>query len=99
MKGEKSSIEEERMPLKMIISSNEGVIGTIDNWEGPVPRPGDYIFHPMLDNREVLGRGDGGNVISVQTVTWGILARPRVRTGQFTGRTEEYGGPYVEVFV
>jgi hypothetical protein len=81
--------------MKLIIRDNDGLVAQIDNYDGQVPRAGDYIFYPPMDD---TGTGDistrSTNVMSVKTVTWGIIMR-EPGFGYFTGRTEQI----VEVWV
>jgi hypothetical protein len=90
--------------VKLIIRTqpepdHDGLVAMIEDYEGQVPRAGEYIFHPPLDDD---GRADlsthGNNVMSIKSVTWGIIMRPGRASGgvkYFTGRTE----PMVEVWV
>ena len=87
--------------LKLVINSAEGLVAVIENYDGPVPRAGDYIFRPPLDDDGVSDLSThGNNVMSVKTVTWGIIMRPPAGLTDdgprhFTGRHL----PMVEVWV
>jgi hypothetical protein len=35
--------------MKLIIIQENSLVGEIENYEGPVPRPGEYIYHPPID--------------------------------------------------
>jgi len=90
--------------VKLIIRTqpepdHDGLVAVIEDYKGQVPRAGEFIFHPPLDDD---GRSDlsvhGCQVMSVKSVTWGIIMRPGRLRGEpkcFTGRTE----PMVEVWV
>jgi len=81
--------------MKLIIREHDGLVAQVDDYDGPVPRTGDYIFHPPLDD---TGTGNlsvhGTSVMSVKTVIWGIIAR-KPGLDHFTGRAE----PMVEIWV
>ena len=77
--------------MKLIIVEAPGstLVAEVDNYTGPIPRPGEYIVHPPL-------HPDGmPNVMGVKTVTYGILARPQHGESYFVGDPE----PYVEIHV
>ena len=74
--------------MKLVINSSEGIVGIIQDYDGPVPRRGDYIGHPTLDGRHST------NVMSVKTVTHYILTRTP-GAGHFTG----HSSPEIEVWV
>lgn len=80
--------------MKLIVNSREGIIGEIEDYAGPVPRAGEYIFHPPLEEDGFTAHG---GVMSVKSVTYGILTRYPLagEPAHFTGLAE----PYVEVFV
>ena len=81
--------------MRLVIRENDGLVAQVDEYDGPIPRAGEYIFHPPLDD---TGTGDlsvhGTNVMSVKSVIYGIIMRES-GVGHFTGRTE----PMVEVWV
>ena len=72
-----------------IIHGNGDVIAEIQDYAGPIPRVGEYIYHPPLNPR----RGDFQNVMHVRTVRYGILTR--AGGPHFTGNAD----PYVEIVV
>jgi hypothetical protein len=50
--------------MHMTIIQGSDVIVDLPEWDGPIPRQGDYIFHPRL------GNSPEGIAGSVKTVTW-----------------------------
>jgi hypothetical protein len=82
--------------MKLIIRESDGLVAEIEDYRGPIPRAGEYIFHPPLDDD---GFSDlsvhGTNVMSVKSVTYGIITRPRKGENHFVGRP----GPVVEIWV
>lgn len=69
------------------IRSNEGLVGQIEDYAGPIPRAGEYIFHPPLHDDGISDLSvHGTSVMSVKTVTYGILTRPSDGEKHFTGR-------------
>lgn len=82
--------------MKLIIREPEGLVAQIDGYDGPIPRPGEFIFHPPLDDDGTSEPSlPGTSVMSVKSVTYGILTRPRNGEKHFVGRPE----PMVEVWV
>lgn len=84
--------------VHVVITSAEGVIGIIDGWTGPLPRVGDALFHPPSDDNGIKDLSVAAdNVMSVKTVTWGLLMRGPEATaaGHFTRRYL----PMVEIYV
>lgn len=73
--------------MKLIIREPDGLVAEVDDYDGPVPRPGEYIFHPP---REDDGFSDlslpGTNVMMVKSVIYGIITRPRKGENHFVGR-------------
>lgn len=82
------------MKLIIVEAPSSTLVAEIDDYAGPIPRPGEYIVHPPLRGGEE-SPGLLRNVMSVKTVTYGILARPAPGTDHFVGRSE----PYVEIHV
>jgi hypothetical protein len=82
--------------VTLLINSTDGLVARVEGYRGPVPRMGEYIFHPPLDDD---GTGDltvhGTGVMSVKSVTYGILTRPQHGEEYFTGRPVQV----VEVWV
>jgi hypothetical protein len=78
------------MDIHMRITQHGELIADLPRWSGPVPRTGDYIFHPPT--QEGAGEPHAHSAIAgcVRTVTWRTHDRgPRgfVQTDQ----------PYVEI--
>ncbi len=92
--------------LRVIIEQDNETIAVLDNWDGPLPRKDDYIFHPPLNGGPEPAEGGhmpGRGVMQVKLVTWGILARPAGNGPWFTGRsgttTDRQKRPYVVITV
>lgn len=73
--------------MKVIITEAGRNVAIIENWSGPIPRVGEYIFHPLDDADQMPV-----NVKCVKTVTYNILAYPPRETSirHFIGREEPY---------
>lgn len=80
--------------MKLIIAEHgEGLVGVLDNYDGPVPRDGEFIIHPALGDH-----GDSepdpshiGNVLQVRgKPVYGLMARPSNGEPYFVGRPEPY---------
>jgi hypothetical protein len=78
--------------MRLIITQGNELIAEVPDYEGPVPRAGEYIHHPRNDEPEP-GMLDG--IMSVKAVGYGIIARPQNGEDHFTGAAE----PFVEVIV
>lgn len=85
------------MSIRLIITAFDGykVIADIPEWNGPVPSQGDYIHRPA-DGQGMYP----DSVMTVKSVSWGIIARPASRlageaTRPFTAASE----PFAEVHV
>lgn len=75
--------------MELTIVQGDRVIARIKDWQGPVPRAGDYISLPSRSPERAPV-----NVMKVMSVTWAILAR-QPGLGHFTGSSD----PYVVVTV
>ncbi len=75
--------------MRVDIVQGGALVGTVDDWQGPLPGKGDYIFHPPF-----AGESESG-VMSVKVVTFRMLTRPVPAVGHFTGHPD----PYVEICV
>lgn len=78
--------------MRLIITEGSQVVADVRDYEGPVPRPGDYIHHPR-GTEPVPGLHEDG-FMQVKQVDWGIVGRQE-GAGYFVGAAE----PFVEVFV
>jgi hypothetical protein len=82
--------------MKLIITGDTGeIVAQVNNFTGPIPRKGEYIYHPPL-------RADyaPSNVMRVKAVTHSILARPSHGEKHFVGAEKIAGNePYVEISV
>ena len=80
------------MTLHMRIVQDNDLIADLPDWPYPVPRVGDYIFHPPF------GPGDHGGIAGcVKTVTWRTHDRPAPGSGA-TGFVMT-AHPYVEICI
>jgi hypothetical protein len=76
------------MSVRLIIMQQGETVARIEDYDGPIPRVGEYFFHPPLDDDgtsdlTLHGTGIAG---SAKTVTYGIYTRPRNGEAYFTGR-------------
>jgi hypothetical protein len=79
--------------MRLIITQENQVVADIPDYQGPVPRVGEFIHHPC---HAQPGPGYLDGVMSVWAVSYGIIARPEDgETGHFVGAAE----PFVEVIV
>ena len=76
--------------LRIVESPGNTLVGEIPSYTGPVPRPGEYIYHPSLNPADTPS-----NVMSVKTVTYDLLTR-EPDFDHFVSRTDRY---VVEVHV
>jgi hypothetical protein len=80
--------------MRLIITEDNQLVADVRDYDGPVPRPGDYIHHPR-STEPVPGLHDDG-FMQVKRVDWGIIARPGQKSVKhFVGAAE----PFVEVIV
>lgn len=66
------------------------VVADIIDYDGPIPRKGDYVFHPALEGDGIMGTAG-----TVASVTYLIYSRPR-QLG-VTWFVRRRGRPYVEI--
>lgn len=79
--------------MKLIITQDNELVAVVEDYEGPVPRAGEYIHRPR-GGSPVPGLIDG--FCLVKSVGYGIIARPAAsRVKHFVGADE----PFVEVIV
>jgi hypothetical protein len=76
--------------MHMRIMQGHEVIADLPDWDAPIPRVGDYIFHPPY------GSGSPGIAGCVKTVTWRTHDRPADRNAKRFVQTEH---PYVEITI
>jgi hypothetical protein len=95
--SENSQAAEDVRPgsVTLVITSAEGLVGRIEDYRGPIPRRDEYIFHPPLDDDGTSDISVHAGVMSVKSVTYGILTRPQHGEKHFTGRPVQV----VEVWV
>jgi len=77
------------MTLHMRIVQDNDLIADLPDWPHPVPRVGDYIFHPPL------GASNEGIAGCVKTVTWRTHDRPAPGSGATSFVMTAH--PYVEI--
>jgi hypothetical protein len=78
--------------ITLIVTQARQAVAVVEEWEGPVPRVGDYMYHPES------GEGAGGKLNGaiagcVLQVIWGIYARPPKDLRHFV----KSGAPFAEV--
>lgn len=78
--------------MRLIITQGNDLIADVPGYQGPVPARGEYIHHPRGEEPQP-GLLDG--FMSVQSVQYGIIARPQNGEGHFVGAAE----PFVQVIV
>lgn len=83
------------MSVRLIVIQGHETVARVEDYDGPVPRVGDYLFHPDLDDdgtsdMTLQGTGIAG---CVKTVTWGLYTRPSNGEAHFVKRAV----PVVEV--
>ena len=67
------------MSVRLVIMQANETVARIEDYDGPVPRVGEYLFHPDLDDdgtRDMTLHGCG-IAGSVKSVTYGIYTRPQ----------------------
>lgn len=79
--------------IHMRIVQNHELIADLPEWPGPVPRVGDYIFHPP--SRPGDDESFANIAGSVKVVKWRILDRPGPDGGEFVMTAR----PYVEIAI
>jgi hypothetical protein len=77
-----------------VVSGSETVVD-LPEWDGPVPRTGDYLFHPGPEGTHPQDDSWGADNVAgcVSTVTWHL--HQRTGDGRFIMTTE----PYVEITI
>ena len=77
--------------MHMRIVQGPETIADMPQWDGPIPRVGDYIFHPPR-----RPGGQEGIAGCVKTVTWRTHDRPRDVSATSFAPAER---PYVELAI
>lgn len=74
--------------VRLIVRQENQTVAVVENYDGPVPRKGDYIFHPARDDDGTgdMSTGNGGIAGCVKLVTFGIYARPKNGEPHFVAR-------------
>ncbi len=83
------------MSVRLIVVQAGETVARVEDYDGPVPRVGEYLFHPDLDDdgtsdMSLHGTGVAG---SVKAVTYGVYTRPQDGEPYFVKRPV----PVVEV--
>ena len=83
--------------IHMRIVQGNDLIADLPEWPGPVPRVGDYLFHPPFGDQDVIphiaGTGIAGHV---KVVTWRTHDRPADPDAKAFVMTAH---PYVEIAI
>jgi hypothetical protein len=79
-----------------IMTMDEGaqLVADCPEWDAPVPRVGDYIFHPPLPGRSADPNAIAGGVKAVKWRT-----HERQDDGSEFGRFVQASAPYVELWI
>lgn len=86
------------MSIHVRIIQGRDLIADLPEWDGPIPRVDDYIFHPPLDNSSPADGGFTNIAGHVATVTWYMYQRPEQKEGQkYFGAFVPTSNPYVEI--
>ena len=75
--------------VRLVIMQQGDLIARIEDYDGPIPRVGEYLFHPDLDDdgtRDMSLHNPTNIAGSVKSVIYGIYTRPRNGEDYFTGR-------------
>lgn len=80
--------------MKLIVTQEDQAAAVIDNWEGPVPRQGDYLYHPGPGDYG-QPRVNGNTAGCVRQVIWGIHGRHKAEKQYFASARE----PFAEVVI
>lgn len=83
------------MSVLLVIKQGGETVARLEGYDGPIPRVGEYFFHPDLDDDGTrdMTLHSAGIAGSVKTVTYGIYTRPRNGERYFVRRPV----PVVEV--
>lgn len=76
--------------ITLIITQGRDTVAVIDEWDGPVPEVGHYMYHPDRPEPKIGGAIAG----CVAQVVWGIFSRPRENRPAYFVKS---GAPFVEV--
>ena len=79
------------MTMHMRIVQGNDLIADLPDWPHPIPRVGDYIFHPPYDSNDIEGIAG-----CVKTVTWRTHDRPADPDAASFVMTAH---PYVEISI
>lgn len=82
--------------MRLIINQDRELVADLPGYEGPIPRVGEYIFHPPQDASPDTDWSDQGGFFglgvagSVKRVTHGIYARPQNGEKHFVGTAHPF---------
>jgi hypothetical protein len=81
--------------VRLIVIQGHETVARIEDYDGQVPRVGDYLFHPDPDDDGTCDMTLNGTGIAgcVKAVTWGLYTRPGNGEAYFVKRAV----PVVEV--
>lgn len=76
------------MSVRLIVIQGSETVARVEDYDGPVPRVGDYLFHPDLDDdgTQDMSLHATGIAGCVKAVTYGIYTRPGNGEAYFVGR-------------
>lgn len=77
--------------MRLIISQGSDVVALVEDYDGPVPRAGEYVIRPKGDH-PTPGLAD--EFMLVKAVSYGIIGREHLAP-HFVGAAQ----PFVEVIV
>lgn len=80
--------------MKLIIVQEGQLVAVVSDWDGPVPRTGDYLYHPEPGDYG-QPRVNGDIAGCVKQVVWGIHGRNKAEKRFFVGALE----PFAEVVI
>lgn len=81
----------------MTVDDGPGVVADCPEWDAPVPRVGDSLFHPPLTPGEEPTLTSGHIAGAVKTVIW--RTHEREDDGTQFGRFVQATRPYVELWI
>lgn len=80
------------MSIHMRIIQDGETVADLPDWDGPIPRAGEYIFHPPFGNQDVIPDSTTGIAGHVKIVTWRTHDRSPAGTSFV-----QTARPYVEI--
>jgi len=74
--------------ITLIVTQENRIVARVESYDGPIPRQGDFIYHPDPEDygtSEVYGLSHS-IAGQVKQVIFSIYSRPRSGEDHFTGR-------------